>query len=46
MTPERWQQVERLYHEARTRPPGERDALSLGRRVRATTPCGAKSNRC
>ena len=33
MTPERWKQVEELYHAARTRPSGERvaflaDALS------------------
>ena len=30
MTPERWQTIERLYHAALERSPGERDALSRG----------------
>ena len=27
MTPERWKQIEELYHAARNRPPGERAAF-------------------
>ena len=30
MTPERWKQVEELYHAARARPPGERVAFLAG----------------
>ena len=45
MTPERWQQIESLFHDARSK---RRGAATRGfpQRVRETKHCGAKSSRC
>ena len=45
MTPERWKQIEKLYHAALEREPAaEMDFLT--RPAQGTKPCVGKSNRC
>ena len=46
MTPERWSDVERVYHAALSHDAPAARARSSPRRARATKRCDARSNRC